>query len=59
MYRTGRYTSAFVGNFLLPRQAQTKKADPASADFRQVAGFYNGPQYEAHLYHERLSHWFR
>jgi peptidoglycan hydrolase-like protein with peptidoglycan-binding domain len=50
---------AFVGKFLRPKHAQTKKADPTSADFRQVARFYNGPQYEAHLYHERLSRWFR
>ncbi|WP_275100368.1 N-acetylmuramidase domain-containing protein [Sedimenticola hydrogenitrophicus] len=50
---------AYVARFLKPKQAQTRKRDPAEADFHQVARFYNGPQYAAHHYHERLARWFR
>ena len=49
----------FVGEFLKPKEAQTRKGDPTTEDFRTVARFYNGPQYAAHLYHEQLARWFR
>ncbi|MCW8946368.1 MAG: N-acetylmuramidase domain-containing protein [Sedimenticola sp.] len=49
----------FVGEFLKPRESQTRKGDPTTEDFRKVARFYNGPQYAAHLYHEQLARWFR
>jgi hypothetical protein len=49
----------FVARFLKPRAQQAGKASPTEKDFRAVAGFYNGPKYEAHHYHERLARWFR
>jgi hypothetical protein len=50
---------AYVARFLKPKQAQTRKNNPDTADFRQVARYYNGPQYAAHHYHESLARWFR
>ncbi len=50
---------AFVARFLCGRADTVGKTQPAEADFRRVARFYNGPAYEAHRYHERLARWFR
>jgi len=50
---------AFIARFLRPKKSVVKKANPTDSDFRTVARFYNGPGYESHRYHEKLSRWFR
>jgi len=50
---------AFVARFLKRRKEVVGKADPTEGDFRKLAGFYNGPKYEAHYYHECIARWFR
>ena len=50
---------AFVARFLRPRASILRKANPGEPEFREIAKFYNGPQYEAHRYHESLARWFR
>lgn len=49
----------FVARFLRSKGDVVKKANPTAADFRKVARYYNGPKYEAHLYHEKLERWHR
>jgi hypothetical protein len=50
---------AFIARFLRPRRDEVRKVNPAEADFRSVARFYNGSGYETHRYHETLARWFR
>ncbi|WP_116367563.1 N-acetylmuramidase domain-containing protein [Parahaliea mediterranea] len=50
---------AFVARFLCGRADSTARNEPAEADFRRVARYYNGPAYEAHRYHEHLARWYR
>lgn len=51
-----------VGKFLATGGAAVRaavaKSNPAEADFRAVARFYNGPLYETNRYHESLAKWF-
>jgi len=49
----------FVAEFLSSKGDIVKKANPTTADYRELARYYNGPKYEAHHYHESLERWFR
>lgn len=49
----------FVARFLSSKKNEVSKKAPTEADFRKVAKYYNGPQYEAHHYHEQLARWHR
>jgi peptidoglycan hydrolase-like protein with peptidoglycan-binding domain len=48
----------FVARFIGGKRQVVSKSEPRMADFRELARYYNGPKYEAHHYHERLSRWF-
>jgi N-acetylmuramidase len=49
----------YVARFLGPEAPVCGKLDPKENDFRRLTRFYNGPQYHAHFYDERLARWFR
>lgn len=50
---------AFVARFLVPKASTLILANPGDRQFREIARYYNGSQYEAHRYHEKLARWFK
>lgn len=53
----------FVGKYLASGRSRVRAAlanpKPQEQDFRTIAKFYNGPNYEVNDYHESLGKWFK